>query len=822
MEMLARLPRPKLMPKGGGSGGGGPTCVPQWNSVALFFNFSGGTSPAGYANTSVAAAKAFLDEGADPCSPGISESLCCYWSALSYGRLAFGLDTPRAANGDPLIPSVTVPSGGALDWGALIQKCIEANPEAVWRAAGQLTEGGKRWIPSVALIQNYDVGASAGFWGFEMSTGGHTYLIGDITHIRFGLDKWVPSDAPSKVGRSWWGTLNHEYAHNFLEFGDLYGPQGCTGYWDLLGDNSPPGRMSEVSSPIKQRVGWLEYVQVIQGPTFVAQPMKLRPYTTTGEAIKVIPDPVNTPHEYFVLEFRKSTGDEVWRPDGALADAGLFIIHINERLGIPSTWLLREAPYFDPEFADYSHRGATDWSGHDDLAHKVFPYGINNSFTPQTKPNSNLYGGRRSGVWITNIAVQGDEVRFTLELKGLQSTVAWNVSAADRALAGRFTTAATSEGEELFIRNDDHAALLVHRQAQWLVARTHDDWIGGWNLGPGDRELVGDFDGDGRDEIYIRSDDYAGIIAWQTSHFRTVTVQHDWIDQWNLGKDNWERVGDFDGDGAAEVYIRSPEWAGIIKLVAGQLRLLSIQHDWIDQWNLGKDNEEFVGAFRSAGVDEIAIRSPEWLGLLRYDGAGRCLRLVRIQHDWVDGWNLGKVDQHHVGDFDGDGLDEIYIRSPEWAGVLKWVGGRFRVLWMTQNAIPHEEGDPAYAQALTKDDRSYVGRFRTDRDGILHRHKDGVAVLLWSDGQMKVAQRLDSRFDDRWNLGADDKFVLGDFHRVGTDIVDTGLHYIVDGITDVFIHNGWGTGMIGVNPLPDRAAQFGLTWIQQGKLLADD
>jgi hypothetical protein len=654
-----------------------------------------------------------------------------------------------------------------------------------------------------------------------MTSGGHTYLIGDNTHIRFGLTKWAPDDAPGKEGRSWWGTLNHEYGHNFLEFGDLYGPQGCTGYWDLLGDNSPPGRMSEVSSPLKERIGWLNYAQVIQGPRFVPQPMKLKPYTTTGEAIKVVPDPDNTPHEYFVLEFRKSTGNEVWRPDGALPDAGLFISHINERLGIPSSWLLREAPYFDPEFADYSHSGATDWSGHNDLANKVFPNGSNSAFTPQTTPNSNLYGGRRSGVWITNINVQGDEAHFTLELRGLQSSVAWTVDSEDRALAGHFTTSSANQGEELFMRNNDNAALLVHRQAQWMVARRHDDWIGGWNLGSGDRELVGDFDGDGRDEIYIRSNEWAGIVEWQTNRFNTVTVQHDWIDQWNLGSDNWERIGDFDGDGAAEIYIRSPEWAGILKLVSGRLRLLSIQHDWIDQWNLGPDNEEFVGAFRNAGVDEIAIRSPEWLGLFRYDVPAQRLRLVKIQHDWVDGWNMGEVDQHYIGDFDGDGLDEIYIRSPNWAGMFKWTSGRFRVIWMTHNTIEHENGDPDHALTLTENDQSYVGRFRSDRDGILHRDADGVSVLLWSDGQMKVSQRLNSRFNNRWNLGPDDNFVLGDFHRVGTDVVDTGTHYIIDGITDVFIHNGWGTAMIGVNPLPDRP-QFGLTWIQQSKLMADD
>ena len=618
----------------------------------------------------------------------------------------------------------------------------------------------------------------------------------------------------------WWGTLCHEYAHNFVQYGDLYGPQGCTGYWDLLGDNSPPGRMSEVCAEFKRRVGWLEYAQVIEGPSFAETTITLNPYTTSGEAIKVVPDPANTPHEYFVLEFRKSTGTETWRPDGALSEAGLLVTHINDRIGIPRTWLNREAPLYDPEFADGRHFGGTDWTGHKELDGVLYPQPSRTAFTPHSVPSSNLYGHRRSGLSITDIAVSGDTLTCKLRIDPVAHEVGWSVGAGDRALAGHFTADAAEQGAEIFIRNDDNAALLVHRQAQWLVGRHHADWIGGWNLGNNDRELVGDFDGDGRDEIYIRSNNWAGVLEWRTSRFASVTVQHDWIDGWNLGTDNWEHVGDFDGDGIDEIYIRSPRWAGVLELSGGALRLRNIQHDRIDDWRLGADNQEFVGRFTTPDRDEIAIRSPEWIGLLQYDDDADELRLASIQHDWVDGWNMGPADRHVVGDFDGDGLDEIYIRSAGWAGLLKWQSGRFRVVWMTAGPIPHDDGNPDHAQPLTGDDRSYPGRFFTDRDGIIHRDASGLSLLRYDGTALVKDRRLSSSLGGRWNLGADDQFVLGDFHRTGTDPVDTGKHYIIDGVTDIFIHNGWGTGMVGVNPLPDRY-QFNLTWIQASHLLRE-
>ena len=489
LDWIHELPRPEILD----AVLVGP-CDAQWNSIALFCNLDlpAAELPAGYATTDVQAAKDFLDEGNAPMDPGISEVLCRYWSTLSYGHLAFGLDTPRDASGDPVIPTVEPRDGDPMDWGGLIRKCLDVVAQAAWQAAGSLTKDGKRWIPSVVLVQNYSVHATAAFGAFTHTVDGQEYLVGDRTHIRYTLDTSAP-EGPDKMGRKWWGTLCHEYAHNFLEFGDLYGPSGCTGYWDLLGDNTPPGRMSEVCSAIKHRVGWLDYKEVIEGPTVSSRSLSLQPYTTTGEAYKVVPDPEHTPHEYFLLEFRKSTGNEVWRPDGALPDAGLLVIHINDRLGIPSTWLLREAPFFDPEFADDPVPGHVDWTGHDDLAGKLFPQPGKTAFTPGTTPTSRLYGGRDSGLHITDIAVSGDTCSFKLRIAG-DPQVRWTVSDGDRAVAGRFTPDSPTGGEEIFLRNDDNAALLVHRQAQWLVNRVHHDWIGGWNLGSDNRELVGDLD----------------------------------------------------------------------------------------------------------------------------------------------------------------------------------------------------------------------------------------------------------------------------------------------------------------------------------------
>ena len=65
---------------------------------------------------------------------------------------------------------------------------------------------------------------------------------------------------------------------------------------------------------------------------------------------------------------------------------------------------------------------------------------------------------------------------------------------------------------DVFIRSDHWAGLLISNGAGfdnvWMTGdpASNQDWIGGWHLGPGDRHQVGDFNADGRDDIYIRSD----------------------------------------------------------------------------------------------------------------------------------------------------------------------------------------------------------------------------------------------------------------------------------------------------------------------------
>src|SRR5262249_16319766 len=142
------------------------------------------------------------------------------------------------------------------------------NAERIWQISGSWTNNGLRMIPSVVVVQHSDTHPSAvvGDWNHDVTVNGFTYRIGHVNHIDYDV-----STNPAGFPNFWGGTLAHEYSHNFLNGYDLYGGGGGKiGYWDILGDSLLAGKMSDSFSYFKTRLGWINYKNVLNGPTMAA------------------------------------------------------------------------------------------------------------------------------------------------------------------------------------------------------------------------------------------------------------------------------------------------------------------------------------------------------------------------------------------------------------------------------------------------------------------------------------------------------------------------------------------------------------------------
>jgi ribosome modulation factor len=632
----------------------------------------------------------------------------------------------------------------------------------------------------------------------------------------------------------------HEWGHNFLQGSDLYGGGGGKiGYWDLLGDNSPAGQMSDTSSFYKVRLDWMRYNAVLNGPVLPAAEYRLGPFATTGDAYKVVPDPQLNPGEYFILEYRAATGgDPAWTPDQGLGAGGLLITHVNERLGDGAPAVVSASPFMDVEEADrndgkcWDDRGLCDlpwsdppntpagppglstyppnnWPAYNRPAGILYPFGGKDRFTPDSDPSSDLYGGRPSGLSITNIRLEGDELVFTLEMTGLDQT-RLRLRARTRYWLADFN----GDGlDEVLTFDGDTLALCALRQNQLLVIWRARDRIGAWNLGTRDRLAIGDFNGDGRADVFIRSDRWAGLLLCDGTKLNLVWMTGDpeqgldWIGGWHLGAEDRHYVGDFDGDGVDDIFIRSDRWAGLLLSTGNGFESVWMTGDpeqnlnWIGGWRLGAGDRHYVGDFDGDGRDDIFIRSARWAGLLLSTGNG--FENVWMTGDperngnWIGGWRLGRRDRHYVGDFDGDGRADIFIRSARWAGLLLSNGRGFDNVWMTGD--PAENLDWIGGWHLGRGDRHVVGDFNGDGiDDVFVRSEQWAAILL-SDGRSLRMEWISGNPAEGANWIGPWPLQAGDRQRAGR------LHF--DPKADVFTYRPGATGTF-ITVFDGDASQF--------------
>ena len=139
---------------------------------------------------------------------------------------------------------------------------------------------------------------------------------------------------------------------------------------------------------------------------------------------------------------------------------------------------------------------------------------------------------------------------------------------------------------------------------------------------------------------------------------------------------------DFDGDGHADIPVKSPWGIGISgKAISGTLNALMMAPNgtrfggWL--LNTADDRLDMMADFDGDGRAEILITSPWGIGILKLSGGALNALMMAPNGTRFGGWLLNTADNRFglVADFDGDGHAEILITSPWGIGILKLSGG---------------------------------------------------------------------------------------------------------------------------------------------------
>ena len=331
-----------------------------------------------------------------------------------------------------------------------------------------------------------------------------------------------------------------------------------------------------------------------------------------------------------------------------------------------------------------------------------------------------------------------------------------------------------------------------------VMAANGARFSGGWLLNTADNrfDLVADVDGDGRAEIVVASPWGVGVIERSGSRMRTVMLRPNgtrfsggWL--LNTVDNRLGPAGDFDGDGREELFVSSPWGVGVWKLDGTTFRapVMAANGTRFDGWllNTADNRVHLAGDVDGDGCDELLISSPWGIAILKQDGSTFDTVVMAPNDTWFGDWRLNTADNQFLGmcDIDGDGRDEIIVASPWGLGVLELQGGTLGSRHMAQN------GSRIGQWLVNSLDNRFFPTGDYDGDGraeILFASPWGIGVLDELGGALRMTMMAanGTRFGG-WLLNtSDNRFgPVGDFDGDGRD--------------ELVVSSPWGMAVLNIN-----------------------
>jgi hypothetical protein len=298
------------------------------------------------------------------------------------------------------------------------------------------------------------------------------------------------------------------------------------------------------------------------------------------------------------------------------------------------------------------------------------------------------------------------------------------------------------------------------------------DW---WTLSTDDWLLPGDFDGDGHDELLaIGTNGWSHVMdfgnGWTTQATNFGSGSLHW---WRIAPTDHFVVGDYDGDGRDELLaIADNGFSHRMALHNGAWTTTWTNHGggFLDTWLIAAGDRFRAGDFDGDGRDELlAIGANGWSQRLHFPGVGPAYHSGNGGSGWISTWLLAPSDRLDVIDHDGDGRDELLARAGnQWAQLLSDDGQGLQTSWSNaandRLALREDAGEAlgvagafygSGAEAMLLSRPTTNGREASVIRG--HDHGDW-AYMIEDAGDLQG-----------WVLRHDDRLLAGDFAGLGKD-----------------------------------------------------
>lgn len=282
-------------------------------------------------------------------------------------------------------------------------------------------------------------------------------------------------------------------------------------------------------------------------------------------------------------------------------------------------------------------------------------------------------------------------------------------------------------------------------------------WIGTWFFQKGDQKLVGDFDGDGDEELLFMSNS-----TWCNMLDYSCNIGSDWYHMWsNMGNrtiGTWYMnpgdrhfTGDFDGNGITDLLSisASQQWATIGKYNHSNLSWShmwsNMGNGWIGGWHVNSTDKFLISDFDGDGKDELLCFAVSgWAALIDYENGQFVMKWDNGGNGSIGGVNANALNIYVPGKFSITNQSELLTWVNSWVTLLRWNNSTSTWSWIWSQYGANNFAN-MYILPLNGTQRILAGNFDTDNiDEVLNINNTWVAT----------ADYLNNDFNQNWNNAA--------------------------------------------------------------------